>query len=77
MSQIIGGHRFAPLEKSIDDVKLNNVTDLATITPELISTQTQATTSATGDQYLILKSGAANLNRIAHDDLASGRQPEF
>ena len=68
MSQIIGGHTFVPLEKNIDDVKLNAITGGATITSELISTQTQSTSAVTGDQLLLLKSGG-NLARILSTDL--------
>lgn len=70
MSQIIGGHTFVPLEKNIDDVKLNAITGGATITAELISTQTLTTSAVTNDQFLVLKA-AGTLARILYDDLAT------
>lgn len=70
MSQIIGGHTFVPLEKNIDDVKLNSITGGATITSELISTQTQTTSTGTGDYFLLLQA-AGNLAKILTTDLAT------
>jgi hypothetical protein len=68
MSQINTGHRFVDRERNIDDVKLNNMLDLATVSPELISAQTVTNVAAAGDSFLLLKSGGT-LAKILQSDM--------
>jgi hypothetical protein len=70
MSQINTGHRFVPLERNIDDTKLNGMLDAATVTEELISTQALSTSAVTGDHFLLRKA-AGTLGKIVFDDLAT------
>jgi hypothetical protein len=70
MSQINTGHRFVPKERNIDDVKLNGMLDAAVVTEELVSAQTESSSSATGD-YFLLRKPAPALGKISFDNLAS------